>query len=92
MCEGNTRKHFPTKQGNGPSSWEEEGEPGLFLSCARTLGVPLEWRQVCLGAFKVASRVSRTLSRLKREGGFTLEMPQWKRASSHDEGRISWFF
>ena len=30
-------------QGNGPSSQDEEGKPGLFLSCAGTLGVPLEW-------------------------------------------------
>ena len=36
--------------------------------------------------------MSRTLSRLKREGGISLEMSQWKRASSRFEGRISWFF
>ena len=36
--------------------------------------------------------MSRTLSRLKRGGGISLEMPQWKRASSHVEGRISCFF
>ena len=29
---------------------------------------------------------------LKREGGISLETPQWKRAYSHIEGRISWFF
>ena len=39
----------------------------------------------------VASRVSRTLSRLKREGGISLEKSQQKRASSRVEGRISWF-
>ena len=32
-----------------------------------------------------------TLSRLKREGGISLGTPQWKRASSRIEGRISWF-
>ena len=36
--------------------------------------------------------MSRTLSRLKKKGGNSLKMPQWKRASSRVEGRISWFF
>ena len=36
--------------------------------------------------------MSRTLSRLKREGGMSLKTPQQKRASSRVEGRISWFF
>ena len=38
---------FPTKQGNGPLSGDEEGKPGLCLGCGGTLGVPLEWRRVC---------------------------------------------
>ena len=38
------------------------------------------------------SRVSRTLSRLKREGGISLKTRQQKRASSRVEGRISCFF
>ena len=29
--------------------------------------------------------------RLKREGGISLEMLQWKKASSRFEGRFSWF-
>ena len=33
-----------------------------------------------------------TLSRLKMEGGISLETPQQRRASSRIEGRISWFF
>ena len=36
--------------------------------------------------------MSRTISRPKREGGISLKTPQWKRASSHVEGRISCFF
>ena len=36
--------------------------------------------------------MSKTLSRLKREGGISLETLQQKRASSCVEGRISWFF
>ena len=39
----------------------------------------------------VASRVSRTLSRLKREGGISLQTLQPKRASSRVEGKIAWF-
>ena len=33
---------FLTKQRNGTSSRDEEGKPGLFLSCGGTLNVPLE--------------------------------------------------
>ena len=32
---------FLTKQRNGTSSRDEEGKPGLFLSCGGTLNVPL---------------------------------------------------
>ena len=83
---------FLTKQRNGPSSRDEQGKTGLFLSCGRTLGVPLEWRRACQGTSCVALRMSRTLSRLKRESGISVETAQWKRASSRIEGRISWFF
>ena len=62
------------------------------MSCGRTLSVPLEWRRVCRRTSSFASRVSRTLSRLKREGRISLQAPQQKRASSRVEGRISWFF
>ena len=37
-------------------------------------------------------RVSRALSRLKREGGISLEMPLQKRVLSRVEVRISWLF
>ena len=90
-CDGNAGISFQTNQGNRHSSRDEEGKTGLFLSCGRTLGVPLEWRQVCLGTCLDATMVSRTLSRLKRESGISLQTPQWKRASSRIEGRISWF-
>ena len=40
---------FPMKQGNGPSSRDEEGKTGLFLRCGGTLAVLLEWRRVCPG-------------------------------------------
>ena len=85
------RDPFPEKLGNGPSSRDEEGKKAL-------LGL---WRdprcssQVETGMsinFLIASRVSRTLSRLKKEGGVSLEMLHWKRASSSVEGRFSWFF
>ena len=91
-CNGNAGIPFPMKQGYGPSSQYVEGKPGLFLSCGGTLSVPFEWRRLFRGICRGASRVSRTLSRLKREGGTSLETPQRKRASSHIEGRISCFF
>ena len=84
-CDGNP---FPVKQRNGNLSRDEEGKPGL-LSCARILIVPFEWRQVCRGTSLVVSRVSRTLLRLKREDGISLEKLQRKRASSLLEGRVS---
>ena len=40
-CDRNARNPFPTKQGNGPSSRDEEGKTGVFLSCVGTLSVPL---------------------------------------------------
>ena len=36
--------------------------------------------------------MSSTLSCFKRECGISLETLLWERASSHVEGRISWFF
>ena len=91
-CDGNAGIPSLRKQGNEPSSQDEEEEPWLFLSCVGTLGVPLECRQECRGTSRVASRVSRTLPGLRREGGISLEMPLQKRASAHVEGRISCFF
>ena len=49
MCDGNVGIPLQTKQRNGPSSRDEEGKAGLFLSCGGKLGVPLEWRRVCRG-------------------------------------------
>ena len=40
---------FPEEAEKRTSSRVEEGKPGLFMSSGGTLGVPLEWRQVCLG-------------------------------------------
>ena len=74
-----------------PTSQDEEGKTGFFLSCGETLSVSLEGRWVCRGTSQVASRVPKTLSRFKGEGGISCEMPQCKRASSYVEGRISWF-
>ena len=47
--QGNAGIPFPMKQGKGPSSRDEEGQMGLFLSCGGTLCVPLDWRRVCRG-------------------------------------------
>ena len=48
-CEGNTVIPLQMKQGIGPSSRDEGGKPGLFLSCGGKLGVPLECRRACRG-------------------------------------------
>ena len=45
-----------------------------------------------LGTFLVAPMVSNTILNFKRELGISLETLQWERASSHDDGGISWFF
>ena len=55
-CDGNAGIAFLTKQGNCPSSRDEEGKTGLYLSCGRTLGVSLEWRWVCWGTSWITSR------------------------------------
>ena len=56
------------------------------------LGVPLNWGQVSWGPSRVASRVSSTLTRFKRECGVSVQTLLWKSASSRIEGIISWFF
>ena len=82
---------FLTKQRNGTSSRDEEGKPGLFLSCGGTLGVPLECRRGRRRTSSVELRVSRTLSRLKKEGGLSLEMEKQCQASSQVDIGISGF-
>lgn len=45
-CDRNAGIPLPKKQGNGPSSQDqEEGELGFFMSCEGNLGVPLEFRR-----------------------------------------------
>ena len=41
-CDRDYGIPFQKKQGNRPSSRDEEGKPGLVLSCGGKLGVPLE--------------------------------------------------
>ena len=53
-CDGNLRIPLQMKQGNGPSSRDEDMNPGLFLNCGEKLGVPLEWRRICRGTSCVA--------------------------------------
>ena len=48
-CDGNAEIPSLMKQGNRPSSRDEEGEQGLFFSCGGTLSVPRECRGVCRG-------------------------------------------
>ena len=54
----------------------------MFLSSEDGhVGELLELHLGCQGPFRGS-----------REGAISLEIPQWKRASSRVEGRISWFF
>ena len=43
-CDGNTGFPSLMKQGNGTSSQDEEGEPGIFVGCGGTFGIPLKCR------------------------------------------------
>ena len=49
MCNGKVGIPLQTMQVIGPSSRDEEVNPGLFLSCGGKLRVPLEWRRLCWG-------------------------------------------
>ena len=51
--DGNAGIPFPMKQGNAPSSRDEEGNTGLYLSCGGSLSVPLEWIRVCRGLLEL---------------------------------------
>ena len=48
-CGGNAGIALQKKQGNGPSSREEEWKMGLFLSFGVKLSVPLVWGRVPQG-------------------------------------------
>ena len=82
------------------SQWSRERDPRLEMR--KITGALLELRRVpryssqveavCWGASWAASRVSRTLLKLKRVGRISLEMTLKKKTSSRVEGRISWFF
>ena len=82
---------FPYEAGKWTLVSRWRGKSGLFLSCGRTLSVTLQWGRVCRGTSWIASRVSRTTSRLKRVSGISLQTLQGKGASSRIEGRISCF-
>ena len=43
------RESFPEEAGKGPLISSYKAETGLLLSCGGTLGVSLEWSQVCWG-------------------------------------------
>ena len=49
VCDRNVGIPLQTKQGNGPSSRDVEGNPGHLFNCGGKLGLPLEWRRVCWG-------------------------------------------
>lgn len=75
-----------TKQGNGPSSWDEGGEPGIFLSCGRILGVSSQVETIMSGNSLSGINGVKDHFRGQEESGISLEMPQSERVSSHVEG------
>ena len=89
--DSNIEIPLPTKQRNRQLSRVEEGKTGLFLSCGRKLSIPLKWAQISWEASEVSERVSSSLSSSKREREISWETLQHKKASSHVDGRISWF-
>ena len=90
-CRGNIGIPLQMKQGNGPSSREEEWKTRLFLSCCETqyfshVGTGIS------GTFQSCIKGVNTLSRFQKKRGISLETLLWKRATFRVEGRISCFF
>ena len=90
-CNGKAGIPFQTKQGNRPSCRDQEGRrssdevaPGtsVFLSSETGMSGNI------LGHISVPS----TNSDFKMERGTYFETLYWERASSHDDGGVSWFF
>ena len=79
------------KQGNEPSSRDEGGKPGLFLSCDGILGVTLVEMGMFRNFLSCFKGVKDTFESQECIW-ISLKKPQQKRASSRIEGRISWFF
>ena len=87
-CDGKVVIPFQTKQGNRPSCRDQKGRSGSDEVVPGN-SMFFRVRLVCLGTCCVASRVSSTISNYKREREGSLEMLQWERASSRDDGGIS---
>ena len=86
------QESFPDEAGKRKLILSEGLGNGAPFECGKTLRVPFMWIRACQRISLVAAMVLKTLSRFKREGVISFEMPQWRKASSRLEGRISWFF
>ena len=69
-CGGNAGIALQKKQGNGPSSREEECKTGLFLSCGGKFSVPLEWRWVCWELLDLPKGCQMPIPGSRRKVGF----------------------
>ena len=90
-CDGKVGIPFQTKQGNCPHVEIRRGEGAQIMLCQETR-CSSRVRPVCRAKSWVASRVSSSVSNLKREQGISLETLQQEGASSHDDPGTSWFF
>ena len=77
------------QQGTQGNSRVSSGKSNLHSSCDGELGIALKSLQ---GKYTLGRLVSRTVSNFKRECGISLNMLQWERASSGDDGGNSWVF
>ena len=90
-CDGNVGIPFPTKQGNRPSR-VEEGENGALLELCRETRCSSPVGTGISGIFLSCIKGVQYPFVFQEATWIPFETLLWERASSHIEGRISWFF
>ena len=86
------QESFPDEAGKRKLILSEGLGNGAPFECGKTLRVPFMWIRACQRISLVAAMVLKTLSRFKREGVISFEMPLRKKSSSRLDRRTSWFF
>ena len=90
LCHGWNSSRWPPAEKDPPLGMRRENQDSSEL--LRDLQCSSQVQTGMLGNFLSCLKVVKDLSRLKREDGIPLEMPQRKTASSCVVGSISWFF
>ena len=90
-CDGKDRNPFQTKQGNRHSRLDQEGRRGSEQVLSGT-PVFLSSQPGMSGNFLGCIKGFKYPFKFTRERGISLEMLQWERALSRDDGETSWFF